>query len=1071
MAEGRPEQVVLSFGDNHAAGTVIRSHNTCLVLSVRHFLDMPERKVRVLTVGRAVPTSSDAVILKAPSGAQGEVDARLARLVDWPSECLYSLANIRDDIWSQMLRDNVNNGIFDSRLTVRLAAETQLTDLPIRLAESPNSDTFDFFIDPKASGRVPDRAGISGSGIYFEDELVGLVTGASPTVTDAFQAVRIEVIVNVLGLAKSEEASDEEALNRDDTPVAASGKNLIPPFVTECDEHAANPSDPARHPDVAGTVLKSLDPALAIEDCERAVQSFPGSSRLIYQLGRAYGSAYLADPSTHQFGPALDKLNEALSLGHLAAINNLESLLLRDSADCGGFESCIERYRRSLKVLAQWDPDDARIREASSKVYGDLAKKLCTDPAKCLADLAAAYEAVSPSAERYSNAQAQIAYLVLDRGLDRQCPNDPQCLAFMQQAFSRYSAKGIGWATNWMANLYSRYNAVPGACADEAACRKLAIAAWKIAGEQGDARSYYNLALKAEDESWQVDFGCSSPEECNILSFGYDEQAFENGQQKSAERLVWWLLFNQEAAGCFTQNECVSRAREIMDSPDFPDTAFTQRLRAQAILDHPLAFDGFCTAETCEAEAFRLFQESAEQGDAFAMGKLANLFHRVGYDPESNPAFSKAVGCSGELACTRKALEWSRKATEGGKSGWLDDWLMSIQQVLELERKDLPDADPETLLKGFQAEIDPWLAAAEKLAPGSNVWADAGFYMLLWDYSSTDGSICGPMQQRCQRHFSAVKSFVLQGAVTPEYIIDFASQFECGTDCDPDEIKILARAAVTRDSAALENLFDAAGLDSPICPLDNPNCPDGAVTTLRKIIPELTLAELDRLAYKLEYVADHSYGAAEWDWMISQLAAKGSATARGMQETRYLESLFAGGLSYSDISDNRARQVVEGLTDSLVPVEQIHNFPASCYRASHLVFMQNHSGLRALSVAEEADLLLFYMMICGDQGKKNGNTWLKGRSPELRVELQRRLGVPADGVFGAGSWTAAEALHSALLLAQGRAVSVLPEVVPAEPMVVVEPEVYVIEPETADQRLETWPPNELLSRSRAALLN
>jgi TPR repeat protein len=56
--------------------------------------------------------------------------------------------------------------------------------------------------------------------------------------------------------------------------------------VTDCDTYAANSLDPQRK--AAGVSLVELDAARAIPACEAAVQQYPGSARLMYQLGRAH---------------------------------------------------------------------------------------------------------------------------------------------------------------------------------------------------------------------------------------------------------------------------------------------------------------------------------------------------------------------------------------------------------------------------------------------------------------------------------------------------------------------------------------------------------------------------------------------------------------------------------------------------------------------------------------------------------------------------------------------------------------------------------------------------------------
>ncbi len=67
-------------------------------------------------------------------------------------------------------------------------------------------------------------------------------------------------------------------------PVALALADETP--VTDCDGLAAHPADPHRVSN--GVVFDQVDAQTAIRKCQQAVEQFPGSPRLIFQLGRAH---------------------------------------------------------------------------------------------------------------------------------------------------------------------------------------------------------------------------------------------------------------------------------------------------------------------------------------------------------------------------------------------------------------------------------------------------------------------------------------------------------------------------------------------------------------------------------------------------------------------------------------------------------------------------------------------------------------------------------------------------------------------------------------------------------------
>jgi TPR repeat protein len=87
--------------------------------------------------------------------------------------------------------------------------------------------------------------------------------------------------------------------------------------LTECDTYAASDMDPQRK--AVGIAFDKVNPELAIPACEAAVQQYPDSSRIRYQLGRAYEKA-------NNFESAVAQYEKAAHHGHAGAQNNLGNM-------------------------------------------------------------------------------------------------------------------------------------------------------------------------------------------------------------------------------------------------------------------------------------------------------------------------------------------------------------------------------------------------------------------------------------------------------------------------------------------------------------------------------------------------------------------------------------------------------------------------------------------------------------------------------------------------------------------------------------------------------------------------
>lgn len=124
--------------------------------------------------------------------------------------------------------------------------------------------------------------------------------------------------------ARIAEAPAETYLQRRFDPPVVRTKVFDEP--DECDLQATNRFDPERN--WSGVDFGNIDPALAIESCQRVVAENPGNGRALYQLAR---SLHAAD----QTGKAMDAYRRAFDLGHAMAAFGLADLLLNENDDAG----------------------------------------------------------------------------------------------------------------------------------------------------------------------------------------------------------------------------------------------------------------------------------------------------------------------------------------------------------------------------------------------------------------------------------------------------------------------------------------------------------------------------------------------------------------------------------------------------------------------------------------------------------------------------------------------------------------------------------------------------------------
>jgi tetratricopeptide (TPR) repeat protein len=111
--------------------------------------------------------------------------------------------------------------------------------------------------------------------------------------------------------------------------------------VTNCDSYAASDLDPQRK--ATGVPTDKINPALAVPACETAVRQYPNSTRLIYQLGRAYYKA-------NNFPASVEQTHKAAVQGYALAQLNLGTIYESGHGVPQNYAEAVKWYRMS----AQW---------------------------------------------------------------------------------------------------------------------------------------------------------------------------------------------------------------------------------------------------------------------------------------------------------------------------------------------------------------------------------------------------------------------------------------------------------------------------------------------------------------------------------------------------------------------------------------------------------------------------------------------------------------------------------------------------------------------------------------------
>ena len=110
--------------------------------------------------------------------------------------------------------------------------------------------------------------------------------------------------------------------------------------VTDCDKYAASDVDPQRK--VTGVPFDKVNSDLAVPACEAAVRQYPNSTRLLFQLGRAYQKA-------NKFEAALQQYRKGAEWGSALAQNNIGVLYENGLGVTQDYEQALTWYRKAAE--------------------------------------------------------------------------------------------------------------------------------------------------------------------------------------------------------------------------------------------------------------------------------------------------------------------------------------------------------------------------------------------------------------------------------------------------------------------------------------------------------------------------------------------------------------------------------------------------------------------------------------------------------------------------------------------------------------------------------------------------
>ena len=106
-----------------------------------------------------------------------------------------------------------------------------------------------------------------------------------------------------------------------------------------CDQQAAHPDDPHRM--AQGVQMRAIVPALAVQECQKAVAQFPHTARFLYQLGRA-------EEASNDVQSAVADYQKAADMGYGMAWLNLGYAYEGDGSIPANYQAAATSFRNAI---------------------------------------------------------------------------------------------------------------------------------------------------------------------------------------------------------------------------------------------------------------------------------------------------------------------------------------------------------------------------------------------------------------------------------------------------------------------------------------------------------------------------------------------------------------------------------------------------------------------------------------------------------------------------------------------------------------------------------------------------
>ncbi len=714
-------------------GYLIRYQGACHLLTPHHVIAGPHGS----SFGRVLGAPSVRGRARRDTGVEAEVisqsseyDIALARIEDPSVDCSRSWGFPESSSFNGLLRDAVR-----TTRKAWLVTQHEARDRRFKIAIlDPRPFHFIFeFDDPNTPEKIE---GMSGSGLWIDEELVGILIGqpeGEPEGSNRYYALRTEIIAQLLFMDSSPVPKDgtEGVSGAETEPVAptireasiapealvVAGSIPVPPVLTVCDLMAANPADSMRHPESPGVDFDDLQIEKAVEACTADKGKHPESSRLQYQYARALTARFDQDAAAGNLAEPIAALSNALDMGHGHAMANLRRLLFDYPEHCAEGIPCHQLFVRALEKARALDPNLFTSHLADALAYNDFNNGYCDSKIGCDQTAANLYLALEGTVF-WPDARQQLAYLSRRERIELSCDAEGSCLEFQRSVFEEAAEDEIAWAQRELGRLYWEERETETVCTAPEACLNLALDWLDKAVENGDRWAADQLGDMYTTWSAGELLGCAGQEiTCAMQADEHYARSVELGHGAGLLGRAWLNLYNWGEMGCDDPKACVTRAFSYLTDPKAPNTNWAKSLRAYGARHYSDQFAPICHDRDCWQTAFDLNREAGKSrtynvNEAAEMLVATAIFHE------------RKLDCGAPEACLAEAVAFADESYQRGSDRALQPWAWAMSEILQRSPDfgyafEVSTFDPET----GRHELDPDATDKER-RPGRTFGCD-----------------------------------------------------------------------------------------------------------------------------------------------------------------------------------------------------------------------------------------------------------------------------------------------------------------------------------------------------------